>query len=167
MLHFLTTLRAWFRRSTAKPEVTAIYITTTAGEPMRAVTEVDAIAERGLKGDRYHDGNGFWRPIEACQVTLITQHELSKAEQATELTLDKGAHRRNIVVNNIKHIKLVDKRFKIGSAVFEYHKPRPPCGYLDKIEGIGMGKALRKKAGFCVKVIESGHISVGDRLHIL
>lgn len=154
------------RPADAIPKVTAIYISTARGEPMQVVSQVTAIAGLGLQGDRYLDGNGYWRSIEACQITFITEHELSQAAEGSQIDLHNGSHRRNIVISNIRHVKLVEQRFSIGEAIFEYHKPRPPCGYLDKIAGVGIGKALAKRGGFCVRVIQGGNIKIGDSLKI-
>ncbi|MGM0678569.1 MOSC domain-containing protein [Thiohalophilus sp.] len=81
--------------------------------------------------------------------------------------LDTGHHRRNLVISHLKTRDLQDKTFRIGNAVFCYHKPRPPCGYLDKIEGKGLGGALGKNSGICVTVLSSGVVAVGDRIEIV
>ncbi len=40
--------------------VVSIHVTDAAGEPLRIVGEVRAVAGRGLEGDRYHAGKGFY-----------------------------------------------------------------------------------------------------------
>lgn len=146
------------------PSLKAIFIAVSAGEPMQAVESVYAECDLGLQGDRYHSNRGHWQSIEACQVTLITEHELQQARKRTDIPLDKGAHRRNLVIDGIKLAALEGKRFGIGDAVFEYHKPRPPCGYIDQVEGKGIGRALSHRSGACVRVIGSGMIHVDDPL---
>lgn len=145
----------------------AIYICGNAGEQMQAVDSIYAVTDKGLQGDRYFNGSGYWDPVEGCQVTLISEHDLKLASRGNQLKMDQGQHRRNLLIGGIKTSELKDRQFQIGDAVFKYHKPRPPCGYLNKIEGEGMAKALSYNSGICVKVIRDGKITVKDRLVIL
>jgi MOSC domain-containing protein YiiM len=145
----------------------AIFIAASAGEPMHAVESVTAIVDRGLEGDRYATQTGFWQATDSCAVTLITDDDLKHARRRTRLDLESGAHRRNLVISGIKAQKLEGKTWRIGTALFQYHKPRPPCGYLDRIAGRGMARALGRHSGICIRVIESGVLKVGDRVEII
>lgn len=145
----------------------AIYISENAGHKMQDVVYVHAIKDKGLQGDRYFNGTGYWDPVEGCQVTLITEHDLKLASRGNQLKMDQGQHRRNLVISGIKTSALKDRQFQIGEAIFEYQKPRPPCGYLNQIEGKGMARALSYNSGICIKVIRSGTVRVNDELIIL
>ena len=145
----------------------AIYISENAGDKMQIVDSIYAVSDKGLQGDRYFNGTGYWDPVEGCQVTLITEHDLKLASRGNQLKMDQGQHRRNLVIRGIKTSTLKDKQFQIGEAIFEYQKPRPPCGYLNQIEGKGMAKALSYNSGICIKVIRSGTVRVNDQLTIL
>lgn len=159
------------RRHKRSATLRAIYIAGSAGEAMQSLNHVEAVAQTGLQGDRYSTGQGFWKVTEACQVTLISADELEKAARghSDELQdkLDTGHHRRNLVVTGIHSRELQGKTFAIGEAQFRYLKPRPPCGYLDKVEGKGMGRALGKHSGICLNVVRSGVITVGDHLQVI
>lgn len=159
------------RPALALPGIRAIYIAGSAGDEMQSVERVSAIEQTGLQGDRYSAGRGFWQVTEACQVTLISEDDLRKAKRglSDELRarLVHGGHRRNLVIGKIRLRDLRDRTFRIGEAVFRYHKPRPPCGYLEKIEGKGLARALGKNSGICITVISGGAIAVGDRLEII
>ena len=148
-------------------KLVAIYITDKGGQPMQLLEKVDAIKDRGLVGDRYHLDTGYWHRVEACQVTLITEHDLSLAEKGSSLTFRNGEHRRNLVITGIKTSVLEEKVFRIGEALFSYDKKRPPCGYLNKIEGKGRALALSYNSGVCIKVLQGGRISVGDEVEII
>ena len=150
-----------------RPSLNAIFIAAGAGQTMQPIKRVYAVGNRGLEGDRYHDNTGHWQFTDGCQVTLITEHELNLAQKRTDIVLNEGAHRRNLVISGIKSKGLQEKRFKIGDAVSEYQKPRPPCGYIDQVEGLGMGRALSHNSGMCLRVIESGSFSIGDPVIIL
>ena len=36
-----------------------------------------------------------------------------------------------------------------GEALLAWHRVRPPCGYLDRVAGAGMAKALGRYGGHC------------------
>jgi MOSC domain-containing protein YiiM len=145
----------------------AIYVCENAGDKMQAVNSAYAVVDKGLQGDRYFNGTGYWDPVEGCQATLITEHDLKLASRGNPLKMDQGQHRRNLVISGIKTSALKDRQFQIGEAIFQYQKPRPPCGYLNQIEGKGMAKALSYNSGICIRVIRSGTVRVNDELIIL
>jgi len=147
--------------------LSGIFITDAAGRPMQSRTTAMAISDQGLEDDRYYSKTGYWDPVEGCQVTLITEHDLTLASRGNDLNFDKGQHRRNLVIKGIKTKSLEGKEFRIGDAIFSYDKPRPPCGYLNKIEGKGMALALSYNSGICIRVIQSGKISIHDPVEIL
>lgn len=153
---------AIFRRPA--PRLTHIYITPQGGGKMLAVTSASAGIGKGLEGDRYHAGKGYWHPVESCQVTLISEHDLQQANKRLPVPLENGEHRRNLVISGLQTKALRGKRFRIGSALFEYHKPRPPCGYINQLTNENMTKALGLNSGVCLRVLESGVITVGDAL---
>ena len=148
------------------PVLRAIYITGSAGEPMSSVDSVEAIQACGLQGDRYCAQTGYWKPIESCEVTLITEHELRQAQKGVSpqirQNLQAGSHRRNLVIAGMKVKQLEGQYFSIGSAVFRYQKPRPPCGYIDQVSGRGTCRALAYYSGICIQVVTGGVLSVGD-----
>ncbi|MCF7989365.1 MAG: MOSC domain-containing protein [Thiohalocapsa sp.] len=145
----------------------AIYVAEQAGAPMRAHDAAEALPGSGLRGDRYAAGTGFWRATDGCQVTLIHGEDLARAERRSGLALQQGQHRRNLVVTGLAGTDLGHRRLRIGDALFVWHRVRPPCGYLDKIAGSGMAKALGKRSGICLKVIEGGWIRVGDAVGVV
>ena len=159
------------RQQQQAPTLTAIFVATSAGEPMRSINSAEAISGRGLQGDRYSEDMGHWKSIDGCQITLITKHDLMQAKKGTKAefqqALDDGSHRRNLVIDKLKTKNLEGRKFRIGTAVFSYDKPRPPCAYLDKISGKGMCRALSHHSGVCLRVVSGGKLTVGDTVEII
>jgi MOSC domain-containing protein YiiM len=166
MIAVFSWLRTW-RAEQLEGSLVAIFIASQAGEGMQQVEQVEAIADRGLLGDRYANGVGHWRSLDACQVTLVTEADLRKAEQRSCASFAQGQHRRNLVVRGIPLDAFRRRRVRIGETLLEFHRLRPPCGYLDRLVGIGTGKALGKGAGIGLKVIEGGTLCVGDRVSVI
>ncbi|MEE9422083.1 MAG: MOSC domain-containing protein [Gammaproteobacteria bacterium] len=149
------------------PSLTTIFTSPAAGAAMQSIEAVQAIKNRGLLGDRYFKETGHWQSIEACQVTLISDHDLRHMQKYGKAQVGEGQHRRNLIVAGIKTQKLENKRFLIGDALFAWHKQRPPCAYIDSITEPWMSKTLGLHAGVCLHVLESGLIQVGDPLTIV
>jgi len=133
---------------------------------MRSCEQALAILDGGLAEDRYARGRGFWRLTDCCQVTLIHAEDLARIKRRLGLSLDAGEHRRNLVVSGLARTELRGREIRIGEALFEWHRVRPPCGYLDRVSGAGTAKALGRSSGHCLRVCKTGLINVGDRVFV-
>lgn len=149
------------------PTVFKIFTASDASASMREVDKAQAEANRGLKGDRYAEGCGFWSEKDECEVTLIAREDLEMVAAETGIKLASGEHRRNVVTQNIQMRDLVGKRFQIGEALFAFDRPRPPCLHLQTITEPGMAHALVRASGICVRCTHGGTIRQGDRIVLL
>lgn len=148
--------------------IEAIYIARQEGEPVQPLEQVEALVERGLRGDRYCERAGHWSGVDECQVTLIEAEALEAVEQATGLRVSGGEHRRNLVTRGVKLAALRNRQFQIGPVILAYDRPRPPCFYLQTITQPGMTRALAGgRSGICARVVKGGLIRVNDSLEIL
>lgn len=144
----------------------AIFIAELAGAPMRACTEIECVAGRGLAGDRYVTDQGHWTQTDACQVTLITREDLLRGARRSDRDVSRGQHRRNLVITGIPLPAMRNRELRIGAVRFAFHRLRPPCAYLDRIEGQGTARAIGKGAGIGLRVLDDGLIRVGDRVDV-
>jgi MOSC domain-containing protein YiiM len=134
---------------------------------MRRVAKAEAIAGEGLREDRYLLGTGYYSQLGGCcQVTLIAAEALERMREHFGVQVFEGQHRRNLVIRGLVLEELKDRRIRIGTALFAYAGPRPPCGYLERITEKGMTKAMGQGAGICATVLESGVIREGDMIDV-
>ncbi len=148
--------------------VQEIYITPSGGRPMQGVQDVTAVEGAGLRGDRYMMRTGYWTGVDECQVTLIEGEALDEIAEATAVAVERGQHRRNIVTRDVDLGALRGARFKVGEAILEFDRPRPPCRYIQSVSERGMTKALgRKRGGICARVVVGGAIRAGDSVEVL
>jgi MOSC domain-containing protein YiiM len=125
--------------------------------PMIQLNNVEAIAGRGLAGDRYKSKDG------KRQVTLIQgEHLPAMASMLGREFIAPELLRRNLVVTGINLLALKDKQFQIGSALFEYTGLCHPCSAMETTFGAGGYNAVRGHGGITARIIESGVIAVGD-----
>lgn len=125
--------------------------------PLIEHSEVLAIENLGLQGDRYQKKGG------ARQVTLIQhEHLVSIASFLGKSEIDPQQTRRNIVVKGINLMAMKGKQFRIGEAVFEYSGDCHPCSRMETTLGPGGYNAMRGLGGITAKVIKGGKISLND-----
>jgi MOSC domain-containing protein YiiM len=143
--------------------VEEIFITPNGSDGMQRLPEVHALAGCGLEGDRYCQGTGYWTPFgDVCEVTLISGEDLDYIENELGLKVKNGEHRRNIVVRGVDLNAFAGKRFRVGEALLDYDRPRPPCHHVQEMTEPGMTRALVNRGGHCARVIEGGRIREGD-----
>ena len=129
---------------------------------MQSLQSVEAIAERGLAGDRTAAKS---RPGHARQVTLIqAEHLAVLAGLLQREVIDASLTRRNIVVAGINLLALKGHTFRIGNARFEMSGECHPCSLMELQLGTGGYNAMRGHGGITAKVLESGLIRLGDVL---
>jgi MOSC domain-containing protein YiiM len=148
-----------------KGVVEGIYVTTRGSAAMESVEEIRTVEGCGIEGDRYCQGTGFWtRYGDVCQVTLIEGEDLDYIQDELDIGVKNGEHRRNIITRGISLGDLRRKRFRIGDAVLEYDRPRPPCRHVQDLSERGMTRALKGRGGICAKVVRAGNIRVQDTI---
>lgn len=127
--------------------------------PVQVLDAVDAVATKGLQGDRTAAGRGGGKR----QVTLIQAEHLPViAALAGVEALEPTTTRRNIVVSGINLTALKGVTFRIGEALFEGTGSCPPCGKMEAALGEGGLNAMRGHGGLTARVLEGGRIAVGD-----
>ena len=151
-------------------EVVGMYIAPASGRPMVAVDAVQAVTGRGLIGDRYYLGTGFYsqQPGWGANVTLLERETLEAVNAGHQTDFCGEMLRRNIVTSNIKLESLLGREFRCGSAILRGTKPFPPCAHLALL--LGRREVLRYFAyssGIGAEVVSDGEIRVHDRLERL
>ncbi|MBV0903666.1 MOSC domain-containing protein [Haloarcula salina] len=145
--------------------VTQIHVTPERGAEPEPVERVEAVAGAGLCGDRYFDESGTFADREGCDLTLIESEALAAVERDHGIDLEPGAHRRNVTTAGVALNHLVGERFRVGDAVCVGTELCEPCAYLeDHLGESGVREALVHRGGLRCRIVESGEISVTDRV---
>lgn len=132
-----------------------------AESPLARVETVEAIAGRGLSGDRYCDGRGtFSGPGYGYELTLV------EAEVLDSLDLPWEQARRNIVTRGIALNGLVGHRFEIGPVECIGRRLAEPCAHLERLARPGLLRPLVHRAGLRADILRGGSIAIGDRVAI-
>ena len=148
--------------------VRQIWTTPEGSAPMESVESIRAV-EGGLEGDRYLTGEGYYSPFDVCEVTFVEWEALVEIRESTDIDLTDGRHRRNVVLEGVDVHDLLCARFRVGEAVFEGTRPRPPCAHVEEVaDEEGVTRALSGgRGGVCADVLEPGEFGVGDEVDVL
>ena len=147
-----------------------IHTATTGGAPMIPMDQVNAVAGRGLEGDRYHDETGFysWFTGPLRHVSLIEWEVLETLRDVHDLPLDPGATRRNIVTRGVPLGHLPGRTFRVGDAMLRGVEICEPCKHLVDLTGNGsLLSALIHRGGLHAEIVGGGTIRPGDTIEAI
>lgn len=149
--------------------VEAIHVAPDAGTPMEPLESVEAVAGRGLRGDRYfaEEGTFSGRAGGGREITLVEAEAVEAIEREAGVTLGFDEHRRNVTTRDAALNHLVGERFRVGDAVCEGVRLCEPCSHLESLTAEGVLDALVHRGGLRADVREGGRIRVGDAIEPL
>ncbi len=146
-------------------KVVSIYTAPAATVPMSGQLQVQAVAGKGLEGDRYFAGVGtFWKPMPDREVTLIEVEAIEALERDYGLALAPSESRRNIVTRGVALNHLVGREFQIGEVTLRGIRLCEPCAHLQRLTREGVIKGLAHRGGLRAHIVTGGTIAVGDRV---
>jgi hypothetical protein len=148
--------------TSAAGTVAAILTSPSAEAPLSRVDEAEALAGRGLAGDRYAAGRGtFSGPGRGYELTLV------EAEVLEEIALPWELARRNVVTRGLSVNALVGRRFRIGEVECIGRRLAEPCLQLEKLAQRRLLRPLVHRGGLRADITSGGRIRVGDEVAAL
>lgn len=153
--------------------VVSIHIAKKDSAPMESLPAVRALPGRGLEGDRYFLGTGFYSPKPSQggrEVTLIETeaveallHGVSNAEgHRLGIKLSPADTRRNLATVGVPLNHLVDREFWVGPVLLVGTRLCEPCKHLDDLTQQGVMAGLIHRGGLRARIVCEGLIRVGD-----
>lgn len=154
-------------RPTWQGQIGSIHIAHEGGAPMVVQAEAQAVAGRGLAGDRYYSETGFysWYKGPLREVSLIEAEVIERLAQDHNIHLDSGESRRNIVTVGVPLGHLIGRSFRVGEAVFRGVEICEPCKRLVDLTGNQpVLSALIHRGGLHAEILSGGTIRPGDTI---
>ena len=153
--------------------VVSIHVAAEASAAMHSISEVRAFPGRGLDGDRYFVGTGFYSKKSSYggrEVTLIEKEAveallggvLNAEGERCGIKLSAADTRRNIATASVPLNHLVDREFWVGAVLMRGTRLCEPCKHLDDLTVHGVMSGLIHRGGLRALILSEGVIRVGD-----
>jgi MOSC domain-containing protein YiiM len=128
--------------------------------PIVEVSEVECVAGRGLRGDRFFD----YKPDYKGQITFFSG-EIYDELCSTFLALgsahpEPSAFRRNVITRGVDMNTLIGKTFTLQGITFEGSAECSPCYWMDQSFAPGTEAALKGRGGLRAKILTDGRLHV-------
>lgn len=133
------------------------------GGDLNSVDQIEAIAGRGLVGDRYFLKEGTFSEKDGPdrQVTLIEVEAMEALARECEIALPPVQARRNLLTRGVPLNHLVGQEFAVGPIVLRGIRLCEPCGHLEKLTKVGVKSGLVHRGGLRAQIITGGTLRVG------
>ena len=133
---------------------------------MQTLESVEAIAGRGLAGDRYcaKPSSNLANPDK--EITLIESEAVDALNRSLSSSFHPGEMRRNIVTRNVALNHLAGKEFQIGPIKLRGIRLCEPCQHLENLTRPGVRAAMIHRCGLRAQILEDGTLRRGDVISI-
>lgn len=129
------------------------------GHPIVAVDEIECVAGRGIRGDRFFD----YKPDYKGQITFFAMEVLEQLRQELHLhEVQPQATRRNVFIRGSDLPALIGKQFEIQGVRFEGVEESRPCDWMNSALGPGAEEWLRGRAGLRCRILSDGILARGN-----
>ena len=147
-----------------------ILIAPSPESPMRSVDAAEAVAGRGLEGDRYFHGTGTFSPRPEqkpdFEVTLIEEEKIQAFASRSGLAFTAESARRNLVTRGVDLNALVGVEFRVGSVMLRGMRLCEPCQYLAKATFAEVLPGLVHQGGLRARIVAGGTLRVGAAIAV-
>jgi MOSC domain-containing protein YiiM len=144
-------------------ELTGIFLGPRKGKALEGVDRAEAVAGRGMVGDRYFLKEGTFSAKDGPdrEVTLIESEALEGLAREYEITLAAAQSRRNLVTRGVPLNHLVGRTFTIGSVTLRGIRLCEPCDHLESLTCRGIKAGLAHRGGLRAQVLVGGILETG------
>lgn len=126
--------------------------------PVLAVEQVECVAGRGIRGDRFFD----YRENYKGQITFFDMDVMEALRRELQLPdAQPQATRRNAFLRGVELNALVGKQFEVQGICFEGVEESKPCHWMNSALGAGAEDWLRGRAGLRCRILSDGVLRRG------
>jgi MOSC domain-containing protein YiiM len=136
-----------------------IFTSPTTGGKMIRHAQIQALAGKGLVGDRYYRDNDCPNP---AAITIQSIEAIKECCRVLQRDFSAADFRRNIIVTGIELNSLVGKEFSIGNVRLRGFELCHPCRELGSRLEADLFLGLKNRGGLRAFIISSGTISIAD-----
>lgn len=121
--------------------------------PIVAVEEIDCVAGRGIRGDRFFDYKTDYKG----QVTFFSMEVIEALRRELNLpNAQPQATRRNVFVRGVDLRTLIGREFEVQGVRFAGVEESKPCHWMNSALGPGAEEWLQGRAGLRCRILTDG-----------
>lgn len=130
--------------------------------PMVEVGEIDCVAGRGIRGDRYFDHKLDYKG----QITFFAFETFEwLSEHLGVYGKGPSVFRRNVITRGVDLNSLIGKEFEVQGVRFLGTEEAKPCYWMDRAFGEGAHQALNGRGGLRARILSDGIVRSSAVLH--
>ena len=123
--------------------------------PMIETSEIECVARRGIRGDRYFDFKDDYKG----QITFFSLEVFDELCSALQLqTCSPVVARRNVITRSVDLNELIGKEFELQGVRFLGTEECRPCYWMDEAFAPGAQEFLKGHGGLRAKILISGRL---------
>lgn len=128
---------------------------------MIEVAEIECVAGRGIRGDRYFD----FRDDYKGQITFFSLEVFDELCSALQLQdCSPSLARRNVIVRAVDLNELIGQEFEVQGVRFYGTQECAPCYWMDGAFAPGAEKFLKARGGLRAKILSDGELRSTARI---
>jgi MOSC domain-containing protein YiiM len=121
--------------------------------PTVEVAEVECVAGRGLRGDRYFDFKGDYKG----QITLFAWETFEQLKRELGAPhADPSSTRRNVIIEGANILSWVGREFEIQGVCFLGTEECKPCYWMNQAVHPGAEEWLKGRGGLRARILTDG-----------
>jgi MOSC domain-containing protein YiiM len=129
--------------------------------PMMEVSEIECVAGRGIRGDRYFDFKNDYKG----QITFFSLEvfdELCSAQRIQDCS--PSLARRNVITRDVDLNELIGREFEVQGVRFYGTQECAPCYWMDRAFAPSAEKFLEGRGGLRAKILSDGELRSTARI---
>jgi MOSC domain-containing protein YiiM len=124
-----------------------------AAHPMIETSEMECVAGRGIRGDRYFDFKDDYKG----QITFFSLEVFDELCSALQIQpCSSSLARRNVITRGVDLNDLIGQEFGVDAVRFLGTEECRPCYWMDRVFAPGTQEFLRGRGGLRAKILADG-----------
>ena len=122
-------------------------------EPMVEVPEIECVAGKGIRGDRFFDFKDDYKG----QITFFAHETYERlCEELGESGRDPSVFRRNVITQGVDLNTLIGQEFEVQGVRFMGTQEAAPCYWMNEAFAEGAEQALKGFGGLRARILNDG-----------
>ena len=123
--------------------------------PMIETPEIECVARRGIRGDRYFDFKDDYKG----QITFFSLEVFDQLCNAMQVqSCSPSVARRNVMTRGVDLNEMIGQEFELQGVCFLGTEECRPCYWMDRVFASGAQEFLKGRGGLRAKILTDGKL---------